>query len=99
MKYCIDCGCNLPDDHDGDMCECCRDDRGDTIPDGLREIESLYPKVCLPTLVRVGEDLDKILESRLSELVKVDLYGKPKVNLIFRGYGQIVVREGGKYGG
>lgn len=37
MKYCIDCGCIMPDDHDGAMCECCRDDRGDTIPDGLQE--------------------------------------------------------------
>ena len=36
MKYCIDCGCNMPDDHDGDICECCRDDRGDTVPDGAR---------------------------------------------------------------
>lgn len=37
MKYCIDCGCNLPDDYDGDICECCRDDRGDTIPDIARK--------------------------------------------------------------
>lgn len=37
MKVCIDCGCLMLDDHDGDMCECCLDDRGDTIPDGLRE--------------------------------------------------------------
>lgn len=36
MKVCIDCGCNLPDNHIGDFCECCLDDRGDTIPDGLR---------------------------------------------------------------
>lgn len=36
MKVCIDCGCNLPDNHDGDVCECCLDDRGDTISDGLR---------------------------------------------------------------
>jgi hypothetical protein len=27
----------MPDDHGGDFCECCLDDRGDTIPDSLRE--------------------------------------------------------------
>lgn len=36
MKFCIECGCNMPDDHDGDMCEVCKDERGDTIPDGFR---------------------------------------------------------------
>ena len=35
MRFCIECGCNMPDDHDGDMCEVCKDERGDTIPDGL----------------------------------------------------------------
>lgn len=42
MKVCIDCGCLMSDDHDGNICECCRDDRGDTIPDGLREEGSRY---------------------------------------------------------
>lgn len=37
MKYCIDCGCIMPDSHDGDMCEVCQDERGDMIPDGLRK--------------------------------------------------------------
>ena len=37
MKYCVDCGCIMPDNHDGDFCECCLDDRGGTIPDSLRE--------------------------------------------------------------
>ena len=37
MKYCIECGCIMPDDHDGDMCECCLDERGGTLPDSLRE--------------------------------------------------------------
>lgn len=26
MKECIICGCIIPDDHDGDICECCLDD-------------------------------------------------------------------------
>ena len=34
MKFCIECGCNMPDDHDGDMCEVCHDERGDTVADG-----------------------------------------------------------------
>lgn len=37
MKYCIECGCIMPDNHIGDMCEVCQDERGDTIPDGLRK--------------------------------------------------------------
>ena len=37
MKVCVDCGCNLPDGYVGNICDCCRDDRGDTIPDGLRK--------------------------------------------------------------
>lgn len=40
MKVCKECGANLPDDHEGDLCECCLDDRGDTIPDSLRDYES-----------------------------------------------------------
>lgn len=27
MKECIECGCIMDDDHDGDVCECCQDDR------------------------------------------------------------------------
>lgn len=27
MKHCIECGCLMDDDHDGDVCECCQDDR------------------------------------------------------------------------
>lgn len=37
MKYCKECGCLMPDNHEADLCECCLDDRGDTIPDFLRE--------------------------------------------------------------
>lgn len=37
MKECKYCGSILPDDHEGDICECCIDDRGDTIPDSLRD--------------------------------------------------------------
>lgn len=37
MKNCIECGCIMPADHDGNICECCLDDRGDTISDSLRE--------------------------------------------------------------
>lgn len=73
MKYCIDCGCIMPDDHIGDMCECCRDDRGDTIPDGLRREESLYPKVYMTTSGSVREALDESLEKRLVPLVESDL--------------------------
>lgn len=36
MKYCIECGCIMPDDHDGDMCEVCIEERGGTVPDSLR---------------------------------------------------------------
>ena len=27
MKECTECGCIMDDDHDGDVCECCQDDR------------------------------------------------------------------------
>lgn len=37
MKYCIECGCIMPDKHVGDICEVCLDERGDTISDRLRE--------------------------------------------------------------
>ena len=37
MKYCIECGCIMPDTHGGDVCECCLDDRGDTISDRFRK--------------------------------------------------------------
>lgn len=102
MKYCIDCGCIMPDDHDGAMCECCRDDRGDTVPDGLRAAEeSLYPRIRLTTSGPVREAFDKILESRLTELVERDLSDKPvdwsKFNpFLFRSYGRTIIREGGK---
>lgn len=26
MKYCKLCGCIMPDNHDGEICECCIDD-------------------------------------------------------------------------
>lgn len=42
MKYCIDCGCIMPDDHIGNVCECCLDDRGDTTPDSLRRESGKY---------------------------------------------------------
>lgn len=101
MKVCIDCGCLMPDDHDGDVCECCLDDRGDTIPDGLRREESLYPRVVLTTSGPVREALDKIFERRLAELVDRDLSDKPvdwsKFNpYLFRNYGRTIIREGCK---
>ena len=37
MKYCKECGCIMDDRHDGDVCECCLDERGDTVSDGLGE--------------------------------------------------------------
>lgn len=37
MRRCIECGCIMPDYHDGDMCEICVEERGGTIPDYLRE--------------------------------------------------------------
>lgn len=77
MKVCIDCGCLMSDNHEGDVCECCLDDRGDTIPDGLRREESLYPKIVLTTSGPVRETFDKILESRLAELVERELSDKP----------------------
>ena len=101
MKVCIDCGCNMPDDHEGDVCECCLDDRGDTIPDGLRREESLYPKIRITTSGPVGEAFYKILESRLADLVERDLSDKPvdwsRFNpFVLRRYGRTIVREEGK---
>lgn len=29
MKHCIECGCNMPDNHESNICECCQDDRRD----------------------------------------------------------------------
>lgn len=29
MKYCTICGCHMDDKHDGDVCECCKDDMDD----------------------------------------------------------------------
>ena len=43
MKYCIECGCIMPDEHVGEICEVCLDERGDTISDRLRE-EGVTPK-------------------------------------------------------
>lgn len=40
MRECKECGCNLPDDHDGDLCECCMDERGDTISDSMKAYET-----------------------------------------------------------
>lgn len=37
MKYCIECGCIMPDDHDGEMCEICQAERGGTLPDSALE--------------------------------------------------------------
>lgn len=36
MRYCIECGCLLDDNHDGDVCECCQDERAGTTSDGVR---------------------------------------------------------------
>lgn len=99
MKVCIDCGCLMPDDHIGNVCECCLDDRGDTIPDGLRKEESLYPRVVLTTSGPVREALDRIYESRLNKLIESDHNDKPvdwsRFNpSLFRGYG--VIRKEGK---
>lgn len=87
MKYCRECGCNMSDDHDGVVCECCLDERGDTVPDGLgKDVESLYPKIILTTSGPVRETLNKILESKLSNSVD-----RSKVNpVLFRGYGRLI---------
>lgn len=37
MKNCIECGCLMSDNHIGDICEVCRDERGDTVSDRLRK--------------------------------------------------------------
>lgn len=37
MKRCKYCGCLLSLCHDGDICECCLDERGDIIPDSFRK--------------------------------------------------------------
>lgn len=37
MRRCVECGCIMPDDHDGAMCEICVEERAGTIPDFLRE--------------------------------------------------------------
>lgn len=29
MKYCKECGCIMPDNHEADLCECCQDDRNE----------------------------------------------------------------------
>lgn len=44
MKCCIECGCLMNDNHDGDVCECCLDDRGATVSDGLRREDPKYRK-------------------------------------------------------
>lgn len=36
MKYCKECGCIIPDDHESDTCEVCQDERDGTISDGVR---------------------------------------------------------------
>ena len=38
MKYCIECGCIMPDTHDGDICECCLDELSESDP-GDPEVE------------------------------------------------------------
>ena len=86
MKNCIDCGCLMPDDHEGDVCECCRDGRGDTIPDVLRREEAGCPRGFLTTFGPVREALDRILESRLAELVDRDLSDKPVDRTKFNPY-------------
>lgn len=30
MKKCTECGCLMSDDHDGDIRECCQDERSDS---------------------------------------------------------------------
>lgn len=37
-KRCTECGCILVPDVEANMCEMCVADRGDTIPDHLREV-------------------------------------------------------------
>ena len=34
MKRCNICGCHMDDDHEDDICECCKDDMEDS--DGVR---------------------------------------------------------------
>lgn len=40
MKYCKQCGCNLPDDFESDICYCCYDD----MHEGDNE-EALIPSI------------------------------------------------------
>ena len=47
MKYCIECGCIMPDDHDGEMCEVCQAERGGTVPDCLRSRRSINDDIHL----------------------------------------------------
>lgn len=36
-KRCTECGCIMPDDHDGEICEVCLDERGDTVSDSIKK--------------------------------------------------------------
>ena len=44
MKRCIECGCNMPDNHDGNMCEICVEERDGTVPEFLRKELSIGAK-------------------------------------------------------
>ena len=36
MKRCIECGCLMDDDHDGDVCEVCLEERDGTVSDRVK---------------------------------------------------------------
>lgn len=36
MKRCLECGCLMPDDHDGDVCEVCLEERDGTVSDRMK---------------------------------------------------------------
>lgn len=72
MKFCNECGCNMPDNHDGDICEVCKDERGDTVADGLRkDVEPLYPNLVVEFTDEDRKRFCEILKSRLDALKSI----------------------------
>lgn len=68
MKHCIECGCILPDDHDGEICEVCFEERDGTVADSCREDgedeECLYPKLLIDTARINKPNYDRIFSNR-----------------------------------
>lgn len=72
MKYCKECECRLPNDYEGDICEVCREERGDTISDIERmenDEESLYPSIVIGIDYKPsGDAFDKLLDRRIAKM-------------------------------